>query len=235
MLKIRNANNFRRTFAGLALIATPLVGLIGALFEPQFTGGMEGELAFIAAHPERWLVSNFLTLLTFVLLMPAVFGIMHLLRERSVALGHIGGGLALLGGYFHAAVIGYALVEVPLVERGGEIAQMMAFTDQMYEHTAFTMVLLPFLGFYLGLIMLAVALWRARVAPLWVATVIVAGLLSEFFGPEGLSPELMFILLLVGFGWLGLKVLRMSDAQWEQASTATLGAGQVVGQPARAN
>jgi hypothetical protein len=31
-----------------------------------------------------------------------------------------------------------------------------------------------------------------------------------------LSLALMFLLLLVGFGWVGLKVLRMADAEWGQ-------------------
>jgi hypothetical protein len=216
MLKIGAANISRRTLAGLCLIAAPLVGLIGALLTPRFTGGFGDELAAISEYPERWLISTFLTLLSFFLLIPAVLGIVHLLRERAVVLGHIGAGLVLLGLYFHAAVIGYSLVEVPLTASGIERARTIAFTEQMYNNAAFTMVLLPFLSFYLGSIILAVALWRARVAPLWIAFVIVLALLTEFFGPEALSPALMFLLLLVGFGWVGLKVLRMADAEWGQ-------------------
>jgi len=216
MLKIGAANNFRRTLAGLCLIAAPLVGLIGALLTPRFAGGFGDELATISEQPERWLISTFLTLLSFFLLIPAVLGIVHLLRDRAVALGHLGAGLVLLGLYFHAAVIGYSLVEVPLTASGIGRARTIEFTEQMYDSTAFTMILLPFLSFYLGSVILAVALWRARVTPLWIAFVIVLALLTEFFGPEALSPALMFLLLLVGFGWIGLKVLRMADAEWGQ-------------------
>jgi hypothetical protein len=217
MLKITDANNFRRTLAGLCLIAAPLVGLIGALITPQFTGDIGEELATISDQPVPWLIGNFLTLISFLLLTPAVLGLVHLLSKHSVTLGHIGGGLVLLGAFFHAAIIGFALVEVPLVESGIERTQMVAFAHQMYEGAAFLMILFPFLAFYLGSIILSVGVWRARVAPLWVAAVIVAATPSEFFGPEVLSPELMFAFLLGGFGWLGLKVLRMSDAQWEKA------------------
>ncbi len=227
MLKITDANNFRRTLAGLCLIAAPLVGLIGALITPQFTGDIGEELATISDQPVLWLIGTFLTLLSFLLLTPAVLGLVHLLSKHSVTLGHIGGGLVLLGAFFHAAIIGFALVEVPLVESGIERTQMVAFANQMYEGAAFLMILFPFLAFYLGSIILAVAVWRARVAPLWVAAVIVAATPSEFFGPEALSPELMLALLLVGFGWIGLKVLRMSDAQWEKARVAYVGEATV--------
>jgi hypothetical protein len=219
MLRVWDANNFRRTLAGLCLIAAPLVGLIGAFVGTQYPGSLREELAAISENPGGWMISNLLILISFFLLIPAVLGIVHLLSDHSVTLGHIGGALGLLGLYFHAAVIGYSLVEVPLTASEIERTRIIAFTEQTYyDHTAFTMILLPFIGFYLGSIILAIALWRARVVPLWVAVVIVAALVSEFIGPEAWSPQLMFVLLLIGFGWIGLKVLRMADREWEQGA-----------------
>jgi hypothetical protein len=235
MLKITDANNFRRSIAGLCLIAAPLVGLVGALLTPQFTGGLGEELTAISENTGRWLAGDFLTLLSFFLMIPAVLGILHLLRHRAVALGHIGAALALLGLFFHGAIIGFALVEVPLVESGFERTEMVAFAERMYEGTAFIMILAPFIGFYVGLLLLAVALWWAKAAPIWVSALIVAGLLSEFFGPEALSPELMFVLLLVSLGWLGWKVLRMSDAQWAGGNAPAAAAERLVGEVARAS
>ena len=235
MLKITDANNFRRSVAGLSLMVAPLLGLVGALFLPQSTGDLGTELATIAAHSGRWLIGEFLTLLSFLLMMIAVLGIMRLLRERSVALGHIGAALALLGLFFHGAIIGYALVEVPLVASGFERAQMVTFAERMYESPAFIMILAPFIAFFLGLLILAIGLWRAKVAPLWVSMLIVAGLLSEFVGTDALSPELLFVLLLVGFGWLGWKVLRMPDAQWKGDMPAPSGVDRLIGEPAAAS
>ncbi len=235
MLKITDANNFRKSVAGLSLIGAPLIGLVGALLTPQYSGDLGEELSAISAHTGRWLVSDFLNLLTFFLMIPAVFGLLHLLRHRSVALGHIGAALALLGLFFHGAIIGFALVSVPLVESGMERAQMVAFAERMYEGPAFIMILAPFIGFYLGMILLAVALWRAKVAPLWISVLLVAGLLSEFVGTDAVSPELMFVLLLVSLGWIGLRVLRMSDTQWAEGSAVASGADRMVGEPAPAS
>lgn len=216
MLKTSDANNFRRTAAGLCLIAAPLAGLVSAFVTPRFTDGMRDELAAISEHTGRWLIGEFLNLISFFLFMIAALGIMHLLRHRSVILGHVGGGLVLLGAFFHGVIIGFALVEVPLVESGSARGRMVEFANQMYENTAFTMILLPFLSFFLGWILLAIALWRARVVPHWVAATLVVAPLSEFFGPEAVSPELMLALFSITLGYIGLKVPRLSDKDWER-------------------
>jgi len=226
MLKFNGSNNFRRTAAGLCLIATPLVGLGSALITPRATGGMRDELATIAEHTGRWLLGEFLNLISFFLFMLAALAIVQLLRHRAVVLGHVGGGLVMLGAFFHGSIIGFALVEVPLVESGGARDRMVEFANQMYEHTAFMMILFPFLSFFLGWLLLAVALWRARVAPLWISATLGMAPLSEFFGPEAVSPELMFALFLVALGYVGLKVLRLPDKEWERG-------GAPEAQPAR--
>jgi hypothetical protein len=199
--------SLERTISGASLIAAPLAGLASALLAPQYEG-MESELASIATHPGQWLASNLLVLIACVLFTPAVAAALRLLRGWPRLLGTVGGGLIILGAYFHGAVIGYSLVELPLVAQGGDPAQTLAFAEAMYQHPAFTALLLPFVGFFLGLILLAVALWAGRVTSPLVAILIFAAPLSELLGPEWASPELMWLLLLGGFGWLGLRVLR---------------------------
>ena len=231
MLTLGNAATVRRTVAGLSLIAAPLFGLIGAALLPAFTGGMEGELAFIAAHPTRWLTGLYLDLLAWPLMLVAMMSLLHLLRERAAILGHIGGGLLLIGSFFHGAVLGFQFVEAPLVVSGISHAQIVTFSEQMYEHTAFTLLLMPFLSFYVGLVILAIALWRTQMVPLWVAGEIVAAVLVEFFGPSAFHTLLFLGLLLIAFGWIGLTVLRMSNAQWEHVQGDPLDRGALVGQP----
>ena len=106
MLNIDHATTFRRRMVGLSLIAAPLFGLIGASLLPKYTGGMEGELAFIAAHPMRWLVGLYVDLLTMIPMIVLTFGLLHLLRRRAVVLGHISEGLMLVGSFFHGAILG---------------------------------------------------------------------------------------------------------------------------------
>lgn len=206
-----------RWLSASVLIGAPLVGLTGGLLSEDFGSGMSQELAYITENNIRWVMSSYLTLLFGVLMIPAIFVLMVLVRERSAALGYIGAAVAFLGIYFHGAVVGYALVEGPLVQSAISQEQVLAFVEgPMYTHVAFTMILMPFLGFFLGMILLAVALWRAHIAPLWVSALIIVAPLTEFVGPmvpgfNAVSPELMFLLLAVGLGYVGLKVLRGMD------------------------
>ncbi len=89
--------------------------------------------------------------------------------------------------------------------------------DRLYGHLAFTVILMPFMGSYAGLLLLAIAIWRSRTAMLWVPTLIVAGIVIEFFGPPAYKARVMFFLFLIAFGWVGVKVLRMGDAAWHKS------------------
>jgi hypothetical protein len=201
-----------RWLSTVVLIAAPLVGVIGGLLSEDFGGGMSQELAYISANPTRWLISNYCTLLMGTLMTMAIFILIGLVRDRAAVLGYVGGALAIVGIYFHGPVVGYSLVEAPLVRSALPQEQVLTFVEQgMYAHVAFTIILIPFLGFFLGMILLAVALWRADRIPVWVAAIIVAAPLTEFFGPQAVSPELMFLLFAIGLGYVGLKTLRGTD------------------------
>lgn len=203
----------RRLIAAV-LIAAPLAGLVGGLLTQDFGGDMGRELEYVAANNAGWLVANYFTLLMGALMTVAIGILVAIVRERAAALGYLGGALALIGIYFHGSVVGYSLVQAPLV--GSELPQdgVLTFAEEgMYTHMAFTTMLIPFLGFFLGMILLALALWRARTAPLWVAGVMAAAPLTEFVGYRGASPELMYVLFTIAFGYLAVRVLRGGDAE----------------------
>ncbi|MDP8939770.1 MAG: hypothetical protein M3N10_05675 [Actinomycetota bacterium] len=100
MLKINDANNFRRAVAGICLILAPLAFGGSDMIRLYIEGGTEEgaeQLAAIAANPGLWQVAAVLNMVGVVLFVPAILGLMHLLRECSTVLGHVGGGLALIG------------------------------------------------------------------------------------------------------------------------------------------
>lgn len=231
MLTRSTATTFRRTTVGLSLIVAPLFGLIGASLLPKYTDGMEGELAFIAAHPTQWLVGLYVNLLTMIPMIVAIFGLLHLLQRRAVLLGHVSGGLMLVGSFFHGAILGFQFVEAPLVASGMEHVQMVAFSEQMYNHTAFMILLMPFISFHLGSLLMAAALWQARIGAPWVPALIMIGIVVEFFGPATFHAQLYFGLFLLAFGWIGRRVLGMSDVDWDQDAAKAFGDGSSIGRP----
>jgi hypothetical protein len=79
----------------------------------------------------------------------------------------------------------------------------------------FTLVLLMFMaGFFLGLIFLAVGLWRSGNVPRWAAVLIAVGPLFEFLPVDN---EAVFttglVLFVVGFGVIGLTLMRRPDTE----------------------
>ena len=108
--------DFRRTLAGMCLIIQPLLNLISvAISPPQSTDASE-QLAMIGAYPSHFLISSLLDLLWLLLLIPAVLGLLHLLRTRSALLGHIGCGFAMAGAVGAAAYRGVNLAQLQVTQ-----------------------------------------------------------------------------------------------------------------------
>jgi hypothetical protein len=209
--------NFRRTLAGVCLITQPFINLISVAISPRQSVTASEQLAMISAYPTRFLIANLLDLLWLFLLIPAVLGLVHLLRSRSALLGHIGGGFALVGAVGTAAYRGVNLGQLQVAESGLNQEQVLAAFGQASAGSIVVM-LMSALGLFVGYALLAVGLWRTRAAPGGASGLIVAFLVVDIIGLSagGNKGVLLVVhtLLLVGLGWIGVKVLAMSDAQW---------------------
>jgi predicted outer membrane lipoprotein len=197
-----------RRLSATVLIAAPLAGLLAGLWTQDHGGQIGEELEYIAENNGSWLTANYVSLLMGVLMTMAIGILIALVREHAPGFGYVGGALSVAGIYFHGSVVGYSLVQAPLIDSLPEDLVVSFADESMYDHVAFTTILLPFLGFFIGMILLAVALRRAGTAPAWVTAVIAAAPLTEFVGVRATSPELMYVLLTGGFGYIAAKVLR---------------------------
>ena len=213
MLKIDHADRFPRTLAGLGLFLAPLALALAQLVHPD-----QGEAGFVqamAGNPGRVQAASLLVILSAVLFVPALVGLLRLMRDRGTVLGHLGVGLALIGVIGHAVWSGFEIVLVWMARSEIDRAQLSAAVDGGPPSLiGFTVVLLMFMvGFFLGLIFLAVALWRSGAVPRWAAAFIAVGPLFEFLP---LDNEAVFMsglaLFVIGFGVIGLELIR-SDAE----------------------
>lgn len=217
MLKLSDAGNFRRTLLGGCTIVAPLLSLASVSVMPQSGGSAAGQLAAIAESPGRSQASMLLFLFSQLAFLPAVLGIMHLLRDGGVVLGHVGGVLALLGIFGHAVVGGSFLFALQMVGGEADRAQMIALLERMQGSPSLVVfALLGLVGFALGFIILVLGLRRARAAPGWVTGLIVLAFVLEFIVSNFIAYARVIagVLFASGFGWIGLKVLAMSDARW---------------------
>jgi hypothetical protein len=235
MLKIWDANNFRRTLAGLCLITAPLALGAADLIRISVEGDAQGtrdQFDHIAASPGVWQVATVLNMLGIVLFVPAVLGLLHLLHHRGAVLGHIGGGLLLIGLLgFAAHNAGYYGTLGAVSAPGIDQEQMIRFWQAAETVPGNLVSLLMFLiGYVLGMVLLGVGLFWARVVPRWTAALIVLYVVGFLFAEESLLLALIsWMLLFVGLGTIGFMLLRQSDADW--AKHAGLGEEGSVIQP----
>src|SRR4051812_35156442 len=96
-MKVSDSHHFRKTVAGWCMVAAPLLALISFVISPRLETKAAKQLVAADGHPDRYLASGMIGLVAIILLVGAVLGLMHMLREREVALGHVGGVLAMVG------------------------------------------------------------------------------------------------------------------------------------------
>jgi hypothetical protein len=201
------------------MVLAPLFLLAAQIVSPKLDSDEAGQLSIVADHVDRWYLAAVLGLVSIVLAVPAVLGLMHMLRERRAAYGHVGGGLALLG--LLAAMGGTAISMVvwQMVAGGADRAEMVALLDRV-NNTAGTVV--PFyIGtflFGLGMAVIALGLYLARAVYAPYCLALAAGAIVLVIGFPVASVAMTIVgaaLLVVGFGSIGRIVLTEPDEAWE--------------------
>jgi hypothetical protein len=194
MSGISDAHHFRKMVAGFCMVFAPLCMLAGFIADP------DASYAFLFTGA--------------VLMVPAALGLMHMLREREVAFGHVGGGLSLIGLMGTAGLIGMDVGgTTDLVDR---VDHLTGVGNWMFVAT---------MGFGLGMAILGVGTFRAHAVMAWAAACLMIGgiafdvaLLASSAGIAIAASAAM----LAGVGATGLMVWRQSDDAWEH--TPALGA-----------
>lgn len=195
MSGISDAHHFRKMVAGFCMLFAPLCMLVGFIVDPDASYAF----LFIGA----------------VLMVPAALGLMHMLREREVAFGHMGGGLSLVGLMGMAGLVGMDVGGTSdLVDR---VDHLTGVGNWMFVAT---------MGFGLGMAMLGMGVFRAHAVMSWAAACLMVGgiafdvaLLASSAGIAIAGSAAM----LAGIGSTGLTVWRESDDAWEH--TPALGGG----------
>jgi len=162
-----------------------------------------------------------------VLAVPAVLGLMHMLREREVAYGHLGGGLAMVG---LLATMGIVAMEGFVgwqagAATGSDQAAMTALFERVTDTNG---IVIPFFvmsfAFTVGMLFLAAGLYRARAVQSWTAAMLGLGSIVFAVGSAMAENTVAVIgaaVLLVGFFQVGRMVLTESDEEWEHTPEYT--------------
>src|SRR3954470_13360864 len=144
MFGISDAHHFRKMVAGFCMLFAPICMLIGFSVDP------DAAYAFLFVGA--------------ILMVPAALGLMHMLREREVAFGHMGGGLSLIGLMGMVGLVGMDVGgTTDLVDR---VDHLTGVGNWMFIAT---------MGFGLGMAMLGVGVFRAHVVMSWAAACLMIG------------------------------------------------------------
>ena len=221
MSRLSDSHHFRKTIAGMCMIVAPLLLVVGMIVHPESKTDVGDQLAVVSANMDQWYAAHLILDISLVLAVPAVLGLMHMLREREVAYGHLGGGLAMVG---LLATMGIVAMEGFVgwqagAATGSDQAAMTALFERVTETTG---IVIPFFvmsfAFTVGMLFLAAGLYRARAVQSWTAAMLGLGSIVFAVG-SGMAENTVAVIgaavLLVGFFQVGRKVLAESDEEWE--------------------
>jgi hypothetical protein len=169
---------------GSSLVLAPLAYLVSTLVAPPLVSGDAEKLAAMGRELNRTYVFGLLTIVGTILLVPAVVGVMQLLRDRSPWLGYIGGGLVELGMLIAIGDSFLVLVNWQMAKQAaGDRAQMAALSRSLDNAAGLnTLFTVGGLGIMAGSVLLGVGLLRSRVVPWWAAVAFPAGSIVNIVG-----------------------------------------------------
>ncbi|NRQ35888.1 hypothetical protein HII36_29230 [Nonomuraea sp. NN258] len=210
---LKNPDTFRRVVAGIALFAWPVLEFLAFFTSPP---GAEHDPAIFRANATRVQVSGLLYVWAALALIPVVLALAHLLRERAPRASGIGAALGLIGAGCGLTLFTTDFYDLALAQSLSD-AQATAVIKQANGLWGFVYgMLLPGFLLHLGLVTLLVTVAVVKIAPWWVPVAALAGTVVPFVTMQQ-APAVQSIgslLHLLAYGWLGLHVLRMTDADW---------------------
>jgi hypothetical protein len=200
------------------MVLGPLLLVIAFVMSPRLETEAAAQLRVAAEHVDRFYLVNLLAMVGVALLVPAVLGLMHMIRERRPAHGAIGGGLSVLGLLATMVSFGIAFAIWRMASDGvsaGDVALLDSIMD-----AAGIVIPVNLVGFAgaIGFVVLMLGMYRAHVVDWWMALCAAAGVvLINVAFPVGMLALAILgsALLLVGLGAVGVMVMRESDADWE--------------------
>ncbi len=218
MLNFSDSRNFTRTLAAISLLVTPILLLLGAIIGPDLGDNTTEELANIADNEAAYVISGLLFLIGPLVFVPGMLGVIRLMRRRGVTLGQVGAALIMFGALLIIAFYGWGAVEyVAATEEGLNRPEMAALFDAAEDSALGIPIWVGgfILGLALGSILLAIALWRNQVVPVWSPIALVASTVLGFFGESKVLSIISFVLLFVALFPIAQKLLSISDDEWE--------------------
>lgn len=220
---VEPGTTFRRRVAGATFLGAAAITMAGILATPFEHGSSEkAYLQSLVDSPKQAMIAAILLHFGYLLFVPASFTMARLARRGARKLSAAGIALATLGvglsGLLVTDIYDLSIARHAGTTGGVPISNM---TDVPLAGLGFiTVGMLTALGATLGLSLLAGAMRRARLAPLWPSIAIFVGLAIGYGAHSLTRTAIGFAMMCGAIAYLGSKVLRMSDQRFTYGSDA---------------
>jgi hypothetical protein len=214
---MKNSATFRHHSAAIGLLTGAILSTISVITAPEFPAGFQERLAAINAAGA---VSSLAFTLAQLPLLVGVLGIGHLLRSRAPILSNLGTSLAVIGVFGHSVVGGLSMAYLAMAADEQNRSAHAALMEGIESGPVRLFMAMGLLGTVVGVLLLAIGLWRAQVPPRWAAASLGAFLLVAFAG-SALSDRAELVSLvfyLPAFTALAVTLWRSPTEAWRSGT-----------------
>jgi hypothetical protein len=210
----------RREIAAGSLVATALLSGISLLTMPDWPDGFAALLDTIEEHPTTSLISALAFVLAQLPFLVAAVAIGGLVIPRKPVLGTIGVSFAVVGAFGHSVYGGVAMTQLEMAADKSHHAVHADLLTGLESSSLVMFMAMGLLGTVLGLLLLAIGLWRSRSVPTWIPGALGLFLLTEFVGSAitDWAAYASTLLYLAAFTGLAAAVWQRPAANIESAS-----------------
>lgn len=215
-MAISDTRRMSRIGLGACMVAAPLLLTLADVLDRHVNDDNDAKyVAQVAAHHKAHWAAGLCMMLGAIALVGAVLGLAHLVRTRKPALANVAGPIAAAGAL---AMEGWAVVTMgvdPALARNPNRAAMVSLYHDASNSSDMAPNIVLMILMMLGVIALAVGLYRARAVPRVLAVLLGISMVALFVSNGGAGQWVASALFLAGMGGIGLTVLGRSDGEWE--------------------
>jgi hypothetical protein len=218
MLTLLDARRFSRTLAAIGLVLGPLLFFLDTLIDPAWAEDEAAYLAEVAGNKGAYITAEVASTLGALIFIPGMIGVARLMRGQRVTPGQLAAGLVIVGMIGLTASFAFSVLDLSMADFEDREA-MVDLRAELGDSPSYNAYWLVFFsaGTVFGLILLAVALLRRRIVPVWSATLLmVASGLWHVAGGDRLLNALSLLMLAAALAPLASRMWSLSDEDWER-------------------
>ena len=207
---------FRKNLVVFCLIAAPLLLTIGDVIT---TGIYDGDddakyLANIAANETQFYVGNLIGAAGAFFLPIATLALVHLVRVRKRIFGTIAGVVALVGAFgMGGAYLVGSLFEYIVAQQPDRAAMVGLIKDLESDAAAPLMVI--WMGFFVGILLVGIGLLLARTVPRYAAAGVIVAFVAMFISEGGIMSAIAGSLIVAAWGSIAWSIWKRTPEQFE--------------------